>query len=86
LGLGLYMCRYIHTEFVMQPMQAVNPLFQQQLVNPIFQQQMMLGGGSNTEEGTKLYISNLDYGVTNEDIQVGALIVGFFFFFFFFCT
>ncbi|KAE7996816.1 hypothetical protein FH972_001506 [Carpinus fangiana] len=56
--------------YVPQPMQAVNPLFQQQVVNPIFQQQMMLGGGSNTEEGTKLYISNLDYGVTNEDIQV----------------
>lgn len=68
------MCPYIHTEFVMQPMQAVNPIFQQQVMNPIFQQQMMLGGGSNTEEGTKLYISNLDYGVTNEDVQVGTLI------------
>jgi len=57
----------------MQPMQ-MNPIFQQQVMNPIFQQPMMLGGGSNTEEGTKLYISNLEYGVTNEDIQVGTLI------------
>ncbi|CAH8379311.1 unnamed protein product [Eruca vesicaria subsp. sativa] len=27
------------------------------------------GGGSSIETGTKLYISNLDYGVTNEDIK-----------------
>lgn len=45
----------------MQPMQGLDP---------IFQQQMVLGRGSNTEEATKLYISNLDYGVSNDDIQV----------------
>lgn len=50
---------------VMQPMQVLDP---------IFQQQMVLGGGSNTEEGTKIYISNLDYGVSNDDIQVETLI------------
>lgn len=49
----------------MQPMQVVDSIFQQQLV---------LGGGSNTEEGTKLYISNLDYDVSSEDLQVGILI------------
>jgi hypothetical protein len=74
----------------MQPMQ-MNPIFQQQVMNPIFQQPMMLGGGSNTEEGTKLYISNLEYGVTNEDIQVGTLIDfiyvrDFFFFYYLFIT
>ena len=28
------------------------------------------GGASSLETGTKLYISNLDYGVSNEDIKV----------------
>lgn len=38
-----------------------------------------VGGGraSSIETGTKLYISNLDYGVSNEDIKVIYL---FFFF------
>jgi hypothetical protein len=42
------------------------------MMNPILPQQMVLGGGSmsNTEDGTKLYISNLEYGVTNDDIKV----------------
>lgn len=51
---------------VMQPMQVMDS---------IFQQQMVLGGGSNSEEGTKLYISNLDYDVSNDDLQVGILIL-----------
>ncbi|KAI3799808.1 hypothetical protein L1987_35112 [Smallanthus sonchifolius] len=33
-------------------------------------QSMLVGGESNSVAGTKLYISNLDYGVTNEDIRV----------------
>ncbi|KAI3793362.1 hypothetical protein L1987_35979 [Smallanthus sonchifolius] len=33
-------------------------------------QSMLVGGESSTEAGTKLYISNLDYEVTNEDIRV----------------
>lgn len=33
-------------------------------------QEMLMPGGMDTESGTKLYISNLDYGVTNEDIKV----------------
>ncbi|XP_041000554.1 THO complex subunit 4B-like [Juglans microcarpa x Juglans regia] len=41
-----------------------------QVVDSIFQHQMVLGGGSNTDEGTKLYISNLDYDVSGEDLQV----------------
>ncbi|KAI7752677.1 hypothetical protein M8C21_029210 [Ambrosia artemisiifolia] len=33
-------------------------------------QNMVFGGDSSSEEGTRLYISNLDYEVTNEDIKV----------------
>jgi hypothetical protein len=42
-----------------------------------------LGRASAIETGTKLYISNLDYGVSNEDVKV-ILFPSFFFFFFFF--
>lgn len=31
------------------------------------------GRASSIETGTKLYISNLDYGVSNEDIKVVSL-------------
>ena len=47
-------------------------------MNPMLTQQVVLGGGvgvggsniNNSEDGTKLYISNLEYGVTNDDIKV----------------
>ncbi|KAL6980504.1 hypothetical protein U1Q18_022142 [Sarracenia purpurea var. burkii] len=32
-------------------------------------QQILEIGGAATESGTKLYISNLDYGVSNEDLK-----------------
>lgn len=33
-------------------------------------QEPYIGGGPDTGEGTKLYISNLESGVSNEDIKV----------------
>lgn len=41
---------------------------------PIWRQEEgPFGGTSEPEAGTKLYISNLDYDVTNEDIMVMIL-------------
>lgn len=37
---------------------------------PIQLPEMLIPGGSDSGAGTKLYISNLDYGVSNEDIKV----------------
>lgn len=34
------------------------------------QELLVAAGGSDTDSETKLYISNLDYGVTNDDIKV----------------
>ncbi|XP_024973350.1 THO complex subunit 4B-like [Cynara cardunculus var. scolymus] len=48
-------------------MSRTNPYFVPQAFH---MQEMLVGGESNLEAGTKLYISNLDYGVTNEDIKV----------------
>ncbi|XP_028096962.1 THO complex subunit 4B-like isoform X3 [Camellia sinensis] len=33
-------------------------------------QQMLAMGGSGSESATKLYVSNLDYGVSNDDLKV----------------
>lgn len=46
-------------------------------------QELLMPGGMDMESGTKLYISNLDYGVTNEDIKVvifflKVFLIGFF--------
>ncbi|KAK9091555.1 hypothetical protein Sjap_024732 [Stephania japonica] len=35
----------------------------------LFEEGMLAAGYSTIETGTKLYVSNLDYGVTNEDIK-----------------
>ncbi|CAK9181507.1 unnamed protein product [Ilex paraguariensis] len=39
-------------------------------------QEILMSGGTISETGTKLYISNLDYGVSNEDIKVLFSLVG----------
>lgn len=38
--------------------------------NDLFDDSMVASGLSGIEMGTKLYISNLDYGVSNEDMKV----------------
>ncbi|KAL4621185.1 hypothetical protein ACB092_06G210400 [Castanea dentata] len=59
-----------------QGMQVMNPMLTQQVVLGVgggVGVGVGVGGGSNinnSEDGTKLYISNLDYGVTNDDIKV----------------
>ncbi|XP_010068886.2 THO complex subunit 4B [Eucalyptus grandis] len=37
---------------------------------PVWRQEELFGGASKPEAGTKLYVSNLDYDVTNEDIML----------------
>ncbi|KAF8021987.1 hypothetical protein BT93_G2195 [Corymbia citriodora subsp. variegata] len=44
---------------------------------PIWQQEGLFSGTSEPEAGTKLYVSNLDYNVTNEDIMLLFSDVGF---------
>lgn len=51
-----------------QPRQT--PYFTPQGLNQMQMQELLMPGGMDMESGTKLYISNLDYGVTNEDIKV----------------
>ncbi|KAL1806075.1 hypothetical protein ACET3Z_029143 [Daucus carota] len=46
------------------------PYFTPQGLNQMQVQELLMPGGMDMESGTKLYISNLDYGVTNEDIKV----------------
>lgn len=36
----------------------------------LFEDGMAAAGLTGIESGTKLYVSNLDYGVSNEDIKV----------------
>lgn len=36
----------------------------------LFEDGMVAAGLTGIETGTKLYISNLDYGVSNDDIKV----------------
>ncbi|XP_074341550.1 THO complex subunit 4B-like isoform X2 [Apium graveolens] len=46
------------------------PYFTPQGLNQMQMQEVLIPGGMDADSGTKLYISNLDYGVTNEDIKV----------------
>ncbi|ONI24255.1 hypothetical protein PRUPE_2G231500 [Prunus persica] len=41
-----------------------------QVVRTTVEQEMEVSGGTDTEEGTKLYLSNLDYDVSNSDIEL----------------
>lgn len=41
--------------------------------NDLFEDSLKAAGLSGAETGTKLYVSNLDVGVTNEDIRVFTL-------------
>lgn len=40
------------------------------MLPPILEVQKFLQAGDDAESGVKLYVSNLDYGVTNHDIMV----------------
>ena len=64
-----------------QGMQVMNPMLTQQVVLGVGGG-VGVGGGSNinnSEDGTKLYISNLEYGVTNDDIKVYRIFIFIFF-------
>ena len=68
-----------------QGMQVMNPMLTQQVVLGVgggVGVGVGVGGGSNinnSEDGTKLYISNLEYGVTNDDIKVYRIFIFIFF-------
>lgn len=49
-----------------------------QVLEAAWKQEVFTGGVSTMETGTKLYISNLEYGVSNDDIKFfsGALFRG----------
>ena len=40
-----------------------------------WKQEMFTDGASSMETGTKLYISNLEYGVSNDDMKVFLLVL-----------
>lgn len=46
-----------------------------QVLEAAWKQEVFTGGVSTMETGTKLYISNLEYGVSNDDIKVFLLLL-----------
>lgn len=76
-GGDLYSCQFI-SWYVFSPSGFLSTCFHQpprrmknvQWQHDLFEDSLRASGISGIEIGTKLYVSNLDYGVTKEDIRV----------------
>ncbi|CBI31707.3 unnamed protein product, partial [Vitis vinifera] len=59
--------RFGNRELLRTTPYSVAPVFQ--VLEAAWKQEVFTGGVSTMETGTKLYISNLEYGVSNDDIK-----------------